>query len=89
MKAIKAKNRSSFFKENKFIFVSGLCALAIMVLVYFCYDLIPFGDMTILRMDLYHQYGRCLPSCMTVSLRAGHFCILGNRDSAAVFWVIS
>lgn len=57
MKAIKAKKQSSFFKENKFIFISGLCALAVMVLVYFCYDLIPFGDMTILRMDLYHQYG--------------------------------
>ncbi len=57
MKAIKTKRTNSLFKENKFIFVSGLCALAIMVLVYFCYDLIPFGDMTILRMDLYHQYG--------------------------------
>lgn len=57
MKAAKVKKHNLFFKENKFVFFSGLCALAIMVLVYFCYDLIPFGDMTILRMDLYHQYG--------------------------------
>lgn len=57
MKAVKAKKQTTFLKENKFILISGLCALAIMVLVYFCYDLIPFGDMTILRMDLYHQYG--------------------------------
>jgi uncharacterized membrane protein YfhO len=28
-----------------------------MLIVYYCYDLIPFGDKTILRMDLYHQYG--------------------------------
>lgn len=51
------KPRIEFFTENKFIFISGICACAIMLLVYFCYDLIPFGDMTILRMDLYHQYG--------------------------------
>ncbi len=57
MKANKIKKRSAFFSENKFIFISGLCTFAIMTLVYFCYDLIPFGDMTILRMDLYHQYG--------------------------------
>lgn len=57
MKTAKLKKQNSVLKENKFVFVSGLCALAVMVLVYFCYDLIPFGDMTILRMDLYHQYG--------------------------------
>ncbi len=56
MKKTKAKI-STFFADNKFILISGLCALAIMTLVYYCYDLIPFGDMTILRMDLYHQYG--------------------------------
>lgn len=57
MKTAKLKKQNSVLKENRFVFVSGLCALAVMVLVYFCYDLIPFGDMTILRMDLYHQYG--------------------------------
>ena len=28
-----------------------------MMLVYFCFDLIPFGGRTVLRMDLFHQYG--------------------------------
>ena len=28
-----------------------------MLLVFYCYDMAPFGDVTILRMDLYHQYG--------------------------------
>ncbi|MGN0570580.1 MAG: YfhO family protein [Candidatus Fimenecus sp.] len=51
------KPKTAFFKENRFIFIAGICAAAIMLLVYYCYDLIPFGDMTILRMDLYHQYG--------------------------------
>lgn len=57
MKKVKSKKRNAFFTDNKFILISGLCALAIMLLVYYCYDLLPFGDMTILRMDLYHQYG--------------------------------
>lgn len=28
-----------------------------MILVYYCYDIIPFGGRTVLRMDLFHQYG--------------------------------
>ncbi len=51
------KPKTAFWKDNQFIFISGICAFVIMMLVYYCYNLIPFGDMTILRMDLYHQYG--------------------------------
>lgn len=50
------KKRSAFYR-NRFVWIAGLCAAGIMTLVYFCYNLVPFGDMTILRMDLYHQYG--------------------------------
>ncbi len=46
-----------FFVNNSFCWLSCLCTAGIMILVYYCYDLIPFGDKTILRMDLYHQYG--------------------------------
>ena len=49
--------KSSFFQNNKYIFLSGGCALLIMGLIFYCYNLLPFGNMTILRMDLYHQYG--------------------------------
>lgn len=48
---------SLFLKNNKYILISALIAFAVMQLVYFCFSLIPYGDMTILRMDLYHQYG--------------------------------
>lgn len=51
------KKKDSFFSRNRYVFISALCAAGIMVLVYYCYDLIPFGDKTVLRMDLYHQYG--------------------------------
>ena len=41
----------------RYCLLAALCTAAIMTVVYFCYDLAPFGDVTILRMDLYHQYG--------------------------------
>ena len=46
-----------FYNENKNIMLSGVIAFLITQLVAFCYDLVPYGDMTVLRMDLYHQYG--------------------------------
>lgn len=47
----------SFINNNKYILLSGVSALFIILIVYFCYSIIPFGDKTIYRMDLYHQYG--------------------------------
>lgn len=46
-----------FVNENIFIVLAFVCAAAIMMIVYFCNDVIPFGDRTVLRMDLFHQYG--------------------------------
>lgn len=48
---------SNWLKENRYILISGGASLFIILLVYFCYEIIPFGDGTIYRMDLYHQYG--------------------------------
>ncbi len=47
----------SLIQNNKFILLSGLSAFFIIMVVYFCFSIIPFGDKTIYRMDLYHQYG--------------------------------
>ena len=46
-----------FFANNSYCWLSCLCTIGVMMLVYYCYDLFPFGETTILRMDLYHQYG--------------------------------
>ena len=46
-----------FFAGNSYCWVSCLCTVGVMMLVFYCYNLFPFGDTTILRMDLYHQYG--------------------------------
>lgn len=44
-------------KRNKFSFLAFGASAFVMVIVYYCFNVIPFGDYTVLRMDLYHQYG--------------------------------
>ena len=51
------KNINNKVFDNKYTLISGGIALFVIMLVYFCYEIIPFGDRTIYRMDLYHQYG--------------------------------
>ena len=46
-----------FFSNNAYCWLACGCTIGVMMLVYYCYDLFPFGETTILRMDLYHQYG--------------------------------
>ena len=48
---------SRFFVDNSYCWLALGCTVGIMLLVYYCYSLFPFGEKTILRMDLYHQYG--------------------------------
>lgn len=43
--------------NNKYILLSFLCSVIVLLLTFFCYGVFPFGNKTILRMDLYHQYG--------------------------------
>lgn len=47
----------TFLDNNKYILISAGITLAVTQLIFFCYSLFPYGNMTILRMDLYHQYG--------------------------------
>ena len=46
-----------FFSNNSYCWLSCACTIGVMMLVFYCYNLFPFGETTILRMDLYHQYG--------------------------------
>ncbi len=48
---------SRIFRGNSYCWLAILCTAGIMMLVYYCFNLFPFGETTILRMDLYHQYG--------------------------------
>ncbi len=56
-KSEKQNLMSRIFKDNKFCWIAFTCSAVIMMIVYLCHSVIPFGDGTVLRMDLYHQYG--------------------------------
>lgn len=47
----------AFVSENKYIISAGVIAAVIMIFAYMVYKFFPLGTETILRMDLYHQYG--------------------------------
>lgn len=49
--------KTGFFAENRYILTAFFASALAMLFVYFCFGLFPFGGSTILRMDLYHQYG--------------------------------
>lgn len=45
------------FFDNRFVFLSLLVSLICIMFIYIVFQLFPFGDNTVMRMDLYHQYG--------------------------------
>lgn len=45
------------WQNYSYIFISFFAAAATMLIIYLCNRVVPFGDKTVLRMDLYHQYG--------------------------------
>ncbi len=57
MNTMVKKLKSGKAYDNRFIFLAMFGSLLISLLVAYCYNMIPFGNHTILRMDLYHQYG--------------------------------
>lgn len=45
------------FFNNRFVALSCLIAAVCLAFIFAIFRLFPFGDMTVMRMDLYHQYG--------------------------------
>ncbi|MBR3149763.1 MAG: YfhO family protein [Eubacterium sp.] len=45
------------YYNNRYVLFSMLLALLCICFVYIVYTVFPFGENTVLRMDLYHQYG--------------------------------
>lgn len=43
--------------ENRFVLLSMAVSLLCLIFIYALFLVFPFGDTTVLRMDLYHQYG--------------------------------
>ncbi len=58
MSELTKKNKfEEFLYNNRFLLLAFACSASIMFVVFMSFGLFPFGDITILRMDLYHQYG--------------------------------
>ena len=51
------KKQKSLWQNYNYIFISFFAAAVTMLIIYLCNGVVPFGDKTVLRMDLYHQYG--------------------------------
>lgn len=51
------QNNKSILKRNKYIIFSFFASAAVMLVIYLVTGVYPFGGNTVLRMDLYHQYG--------------------------------
>lgn len=49
--------KENFLYKNRYIFASFFATCGLMLVMYMILGLTPFGENTILRMDLYHQYG--------------------------------
>ncbi len=52
-----SKKKSNILFDNRYLFISFGATAGLMLVVYICTQVFPFGDNTVLRMDLYHQYG--------------------------------
>ncbi len=62
LRQAKAKRRKEgkFYRlcfSNRYVLLSFACSVLISLIVAYSYSMWPFGDISILRMDLYHQYG--------------------------------
>ena len=53
----KIQLNKSKFTSNRYLFFSFLSAIGVMLMIYLISGVFPFGGKTVLRMDLYHQYG--------------------------------
>lgn len=54
---IKKSRIYKFFFFNRYVFFSMLLAALGLCVIFIVYSVFPFGDYTVMRMDLYHQYG--------------------------------
>lgn len=83
-----SKKKSRFFFDNRYILISFGATAGLMLIVYLCTQVFPFGDNTVLRMDLYHQYGPLFSELYDKIFSGGSFkyswtsglgsCFLGN-----------
>mgnify|MGYP003571266533 CR=1 FL=1 len=50
----------NFLKKHDYLFITGICAFAVIITVYILQNVAPFGENSLLTIDFFHQYGPML-----------------------------
>lgn len=74
-----------FLKNNKYILISGLTVFLVATIILIIHKVSPFGDRTILRMDLYHQYGPLFAELKQIFSGKGNLFYSMNSGGGSAF----
>ncbi len=85
MNAVMKKIKKGKLYDNRFVFLAMLGSILISLLVAYCYNMIPFKNYTILRMDLYHQYGPLFAELYERIKEGGSFLYSWNSGGGSSF----
>lgn len=55
--SVKQSKIYKIFYKNRYVFLTTVLATACIAVIYVIFSVFPFGSITVMRMDLYHQYG--------------------------------
>ena len=55
--SVKQSKTYKIFCKNRYVFLTTVLATACIAVIYVIFSVFPFGSITVMRMDLYHQYG--------------------------------
>lgn len=55
--SVKQSRTYKIFYKNRYVFLTAVLATACIAVIYVIFSVFPFGSITVMRMDLYHQYG--------------------------------
>lgn len=55
--SVRQSKTYKIFYKNRYVFLTTVLATACIAVIYVIFSVFPFGSITVMRMDLYHQYG--------------------------------
>lgn len=55
--SVKKSKTYKIFYKNRYVFLTTVLATSCIAVIYVIFSVFPFGSITVMRMDLYHQYG--------------------------------
>lgn len=55
--SVRQSKTYKIFYKNRYVFLTTVLATVCIAVIYVIFSVFPFGSITVMRMDLYHQYG--------------------------------